>query len=766
MTDSPTHSPTSPPDLGLLLRRHRREAGLTQEELAEQAGISARAVSDIERGVRTTIYRDTAMRLADALGLAGGAEAALLAASRREPRVQRPELRLPPLPATALLGRAAATAKLVELLGQADGPRLVTVTGPGGAGKTRLALEAAHRLADRFPVICFVPLAPVVAVGEVATALLRALEIPDTGGAAEAIGRRLPAGGLLVLDNFEHLVEAAPLIAELLAGVGGLRFLVTSRAPLRLRLEREMALDRLGHDSARDLFRERAEAIRPELTWGRPELALAERICTRLDRLPLALELAAAGLRHQTLGSLAAGLDAHLAPLDAGWRDGPARHRSMEAAIAWSVDLLGPGERDLLPALSVFAGAFSAQTAAAVAGIDEADAVGRLARLAEQSLVELAGELQGRPRYRLLEVVRQSARARAVRAGELERLRRSHLDQLIVLAEAAEPNLHRAGRPEWFARLSAEADNLAAALTDAADSGEADRGLRLATALWRWWRQRGDFNAGRRHLRRLLSLPGAGGAVRARALWGAIWLALHQRDALEARSLSSDLLELAGATGDGLARRNALTGLGMVARYEARHRESLPLFREALELARQAGDPWILATSTFNVAQPLLEIGARAEAMELLSDARRRYLELGDAGFAARMLLYEALAALMGSDRSLAASRVLEAANVFRALDEAWGQVECLELGSAVLAEFGQDEAAAAASGAARAAHRSLGTAQLPPDAMALAPYLERPRKRSETAWEAAFRAGGEAPLGEAVADLELLLRSLPGTLP
>ncbi|GAC1614549.1 MAG: tetratricopeptide repeat protein [Candidatus Dormibacteraceae bacterium] len=734
---------------------------MTQEELAERAGISARAVSDIERGLRTTIYRDTAWRLADALKLAAADQTALMAASRREPREQQPELRLPPVPATLLRGREAAVGKLVELLSQANGPRLITVTGPGGAGKTRLALEAAHRLGGRFPMTCFVPLAPVVGLGEVATAIMHALQIPDTGSAAEAIGRRLPAGGLLVLDNFEHLLEAAPLIADLVAAVGGLKFLVTSRAPLRLQLEQEMALDRLGRDPALELFRERVGAIRPELTWGPDEMALAERICARLDHLPLALELAAAGLRHQTLSSLAEGFDGHLAPLGEGWRDAPARHRSMEAAIAWSVDLLAASDRDLLRALSVFAGTFSAARAAVVAGIDERDALVRLSRLVEQSLVELAGELDGRPRYRLLEVVRQSAWTRALEAGELERFRKRHLDQLIALAEAAEPNLHQADRPEWFAQLSAEADNLAAALTYAAESGEAERGLRLATALWRWWRQRGDFNPGRRHLRRLLSQPGAGDAVRARAFWGAIWLALHQQDAPEARALSSELLELAGATGDGLARRNALTGLGMVERYEGRYQESLPLFREALDLARRVADPWILATSIFNVAQPLLEIGARVEALELFSDARRRYLELGDAGFAARMLLYEAQAALAESDGRAAADRILEAAEVFRGLNEAWGQVECLELGSAVLAEFGEVEAAAVAAGAAQAAHRRLGTAQLPPNAVAMAVYLERARNRSEWAWNEAFLAGAEMQLEKAVDDLLLAVRSL-----
>jgi len=738
----------------LLLREHRREAGLTQEELAERAGISARAVSDIERGLRTTIYRDTANRLATALGLAPAGHKEFVTASRRQTASPDAVPALPTLPPTQLRGRTDDLDRLVSLLTPG---RLVTLTGPAGVGKTRLALEAAHRLGATLPMVGFVPLAPVAAAAAVPAATLRALDLPDSGNLLRLLARNLPFGALLVFDNFEHLLDAASWLNEVAGSVAGLRILVTSRAPLKVQIEQEVPLPALEEDSALELFRERTQSVRPDLHWDEGQQQVARQICRRLDRLPLGLELAAAALRHLTLPSLAARLESDLEPLEGGWRDMPSRHQSMEAAIAWSVQLLDAAERHLLRALSVFAGSFDTDAAAAVAEVEEPMVLRRIARLVEHSLVQTAVDVGGQPRYQLLEVVRQFGRAETT-----PDLRARHLDYFLSLAEAAEPELHQADRPTWHKRLSADADNLAAALGFALDSKDADRGLRLATALWRWWRQRGDFNQSRTQMGRLLALPGSSPAVRARALWGAYWLALHQLDHDQARSLCTELLELAEALKDQLARRNALTGLGMASLFEGAYKEALPMFREALELARAAGDRWILATSTFNLAHALVEVGRREEGDALFEEARQMYLAVGDTAFAARMLLYLARTSVVGGDLGKARGLVLGATDAFSGLGEAWGQVECLEVGSAVLAGRGRDLAAAAALGAARVAHERLGTAQLPPDAALLEPLLETARSRTGLTWEDSLAQGAQLPLGDAIAEMVDALVSDP----
>jgi tetratricopeptide (TPR) repeat protein len=263
-------------------------------------------------------------------------------------------------------------------------------------------------------------------------------------------------------------------------------------------------------------------------------------------------------------------------------------------------------------------------------------------------------------------------------------------------------------------------------------------------------------------MRRLLALTGSNPAVRARALWGAYWLALHQLDHEEARSLCTELLELATSRQDQLGRRNALTGLGMASLFEGAYEEALPMFKEALELARAAGDRWILATSTFNLAHALVEVGRREEGDALLEEARRMYLAVGDSAFAARMLLYLARTSVVGGDIGKAGRLVLEATDAFSGLGEAWGQVECLEVGSAVLAGRGRDLAAAAALGAARVAHERLGTAQLPPDAALLAPILETASSRAGPAWGDSLAQGAQLPVRDAIAEMVDALISNP----
>ena len=751
MTYSPSHPPSSVPDLGLLLRRLRVAAGLTQEELAERAGISSRAVSDIERGLRTGIYRDTAERLASALGLDPVARRDLTEAARRPPSAARDLGSLPPPPPTPLHGRDGELRELARLI-EPGGRRLVTLVGAPGVGKSRLALEAAHLAAAAGRAAWFVALAPISRADSVPSAVLRALDLPDTGDALRLIAQRVPPGGLVILDNFEHLLDAAMWLGDLLAGCPSITVLTTSRAPLRLRLEHQLMVEPISEEAALELLHERAAAGRHAQRWGPGDRELARHVCAQLDCLPLALELAAAALSSMTLASLRAGLEEHLDVLGEGMRDMPARHRNVRSAVAWSADLLSPADRRLLRSLSVFSGTFAIDAVRTVARLDVQGATRGLGRLVEQSLVSLSGDPRATTRYQLLEVVRQAVRDEALAAGELLTFRLRHLEHYVALAEEAEPHLHGPGRAEWSEVLLSEADNLEAALAFAAEHGQTDLGLRLGTALWRWWRQRDALNPGRAHFRRLLAAPPGSPAVRARALWAASWLALHQQDHAESRRLNEELLSLATKTGDQLARRNALTGLGMVLRAEGAAAASLPLFREALELATRAGDRWILATSIFNVAQPLLETGAFVEGEEMLEEARHRYLELGDLGFAARMLLYRSQSAIRLDETDRAAAHVAEAARTFVGLDEPWGQVECLEMAGVILAAAGREEAGAAALAKARATRALLGSAQLGPDARIVEEVVTAARLRSGDRWRAASTAGEQKPLDAALA--------------
>jgi predicted ATPase/transcriptional regulator with XRE-family HTH domain len=408
-----SHVPEEPPRFADLLRRHRLAARLTQEALAERAGISTRAVSDLERGLHATPRRDTLALLGDALGLAGAERAAFAAAARRVARPRwtsaaRPQQDVSlPIPLTPLIGRHAERIAVGALL-RDGGARLVTLTGPGGVGKTRLALAVAAQLGDAFPDgQVFVDLAPVrdpaLVLAHVATAL----------GVRETAGRELPDAVhevvrrkrmLLVLDNVEHLLPAVPVVAELLGAGSTLGVLVTSRAPLRVRGEHEFPVPplpvpsesgrhdfaNLAENEAVALFVARVQAVRPGFTLTADNAAAVAGICRSLDGLPLALELAAARAKILSIPALMTRLGARLPLLTGGTRDAPERQRTLRHAIAWSYDLLDAHARVLFHRLGIFVGGWTLEAAETVANLDgQLDVLEGLAALADLSLVRL-----------------------------------------------------------------------------------------------------------------------------------------------------------------------------------------------------------------------------------------------------------------------------------------------------------------------------------------------------------------------------------------
>ncbi|MEV0417559.1 AfsR/SARP family transcriptional regulator [Streptosporangium canum] len=404
------------------------------------------------------------------------------------PRGGRP-FETPALPAqlTSFVGRAEDVAKVTELLGTA---RLVTLTGPGGAGKTRLSIEVAGRWAD----VCLVELAPLRDGPEPALAVLGALGLRESGLLAMPAGTtptsRLIAAladrpPLLVLDNCEHLVEAVAVLAgRLLAGCPELRILATSREPLAITGEHLWPVRPLAPAPAARLFADRAAAVRPGFVADGADAEAVRRICQALDGLPLAIELAAARTRTHDLAELASRLDDRFRLLSRGSRTAEARHQTLRAVVAWSWDLLSEAEQTMARRLTVFSGGATAAAAARVCGGPDAGDV--LDWLADKSLLEV-----GDGRYRMLDTIHAFCAERLDAAGESGALRRAHAEHFLALAQAADPHLRRSGQLEWLGILASEHENLLAALRWAVEAGEVELALRLLASLSSYFWMRG-----------------------------------------------------------------------------------------------------------------------------------------------------------------------------------------------------------------------------------------------------------------------------------
>ena len=583
-----------------------------------------------------------------------------------------------PAQLTSFVGRQEEIAEVRRLLGRT---RLLTLTGAGGTGKSRLALQVAAELVPGFgDGVVFVDLSSVTDPALVPAAVAQAARVPEAPGRAvlEAVKDHLRDRELLlVIDNFEQVAAAGPMLEELLAAAPRSKALVTSRVSLALRGEQEYEVPALRRDEAVRLFLERARAVRPGYEPTGVDAAAVTEIAERLDGLPLAIELAATRTKVLTPEQILPRLRQRLAILTSGAQTLPDRQRTLRNTIAWSYDLLEAAERQLFARLSVFAGGWTLASAEAVCVPEELglDALDGLTSLVDQSLVRRAEPTDGDPRFSMLETIREFGLERLEAGGDRELVRRRHARWFLDLAVEAEPHLIAEDQREWLDRCDAEHTNLRAALRWAVDAGEADRAQRAAGALWRFWQQRGHLDEGRRWLEELLALPSGQGrtAARATALGAAGGLAWWQEDIAAAGRYYREALAIERELGDPARTADALYNQAFVAGATGDVDAAVRYFRESEELFRRAGDELGVTRVRWMAVMPDLVAGrwdrplARAE--ESVAAWRRAgdRLRLGDG------LVWLAVVYARAGRHADARAAVAEALELFRQVDSPMG---------------------------------------------------------------------------------------------
>jgi predicted ATPase/transcriptional regulator with XRE-family HTH domain len=697
---------------GHWLKQRRKALDLTQTELAQRVGCTMETIRKIEADVRRPSRQITEL-LAEQLAIPPDQRAAFIQAARAPravgadiPATHAPALSIGspqparplaphsnlPCPPTPLIGRADDAATLRDRLSR-DTVRLLTLTGPPGVGKTRLALHAAAELSEEFADgVFFIGLAAIGASQLTLSTIARALDIEETKGRSTLdclVGALRDRQILLALDNFEQLLPAAPLLAELLAAAPRLKLLVTSRAALRLAAEHEFPVAPLALPDLRRLpplaaladcpsialFVARAQAVKPNFALTSAEAPAVAAICCRLDGVPLAIELAAARIKLFAPQALLARLGpphgSALQVLTGGPRDLPARQQTLRDAIAWSYDLLADAEQALFRRLGVFVGGCTLETAEAVASecrmqneelrktsddpslLHSAFCILHLIEaLVDQGLLQRIDDANGEPRFVMLATIREYACERLVADGEMQALQQRHAQYFLALAEASEAALAGPDQGEWLARLEREHDNLRAAISWALESGATETALRLGAALRPFWRMHGYLSEGRRWLAAALACDrsatidaaeqvGQAGAsvsrsassrqrARAKALNGAGVLAFEQGDYAHAQACHEESLALHRAIADTPGIAAALHNLGVVALLRGDYQRGWDIFEAALVHFRAMGDRLSISRCVSNLGIIAKDRGDYARARALQEEGLALKREIGN----------------------------------------------------------------------------------------------------------------------------------------
>jgi predicted ATPase/class 3 adenylate cyclase len=559
---------------------------------------------------------------------------------------------LPVLPTTFI-----ERAELVAARQALDGTRLLTLTGPGGTGKTRLALQlAADSLESFIDGAYFVALESVVdpdLLPAVIGSTLGVVQAPDRTPlqalTAHLRDRRL----LLVLDNFEQVVDAGPIVAGLLREAPGLKVIVTSRVVLRVYGEHELAVPPLGMPEGVRLFVERARAVQPSFSLGDGNAAAIEEIVARLDGLPLAIELAAARTRVLPVEAIRGRLDQRLALLTGGSRDLPARQQTLRGAIDWSYEMLEPPERQLLERFSVFAGGAFLTEAEQVCGPARdvgGDILEGLSALADKSLLRAIVGGADEPRFAMLATIREYAAERLAQGDALDRVRHRHARVYADLVDRCAPLLTSSQGSAWHDRLEADHDNLRSALDWAHENGDVAIVLGMVAGLWRFWQARGHLHEARRRVEQALAMPGVANqppALRAKAYAAGGGVAYWQGDFVTANRWYGQALEAARQTGDGAEIGLASYNLGFAALdheadQDSRFRAGRPWFERALDLYRALGHDQGIADAEWAMslaAAAARDLPAAGDHARRALDAYQRLDNVFGAGWAAHMLL-------------------------------------------------------------------------------------------------------------------------------